>query len=113
MDAAPDWDVAAWCDAHASPAPDCLLVLAGGVDDAGCVNASVGRRLDAAAELYRRSGGRLSIIANGGGACLQRACHRSCLRVRSAHPDRYQLAQALRTSRAGATRRASPCPRRR
>ncbi len=66
------WDVGAWADAHApagAPFPfDCLLVLAGGVDDDGAVHASVARRLDAAAELYRRSGGAVAIIANGGGA---------------------------------------------
>ena len=66
------WDAAAWADTHAPAAPpQCILVLAGGVGDDGAVHASVARRLDAAAELYRRSaqaGAPCAIIANGGGA---------------------------------------------
>lgn len=65
------WDASAWADAQAlQPQPECILVLAGGVDDDGRVHASVARRLDAAAELYRRSvlkGEPCAIIANGGG----------------------------------------------
>ena len=82
---APDWDVADWAERYwrAEAPPECLLVLAGGVDDAGQPHATVARRLDAAAELYRRSGGRLRIIANGGGACRRRKLPRR--RARLAH----------------------------
>ncbi len=98
------WDPAAWADAQAQDhlSVDCILLLAGGVDETGQVHATVcvaslrafvarcapgdarlrpralqrrrrsslqvARRLDAAAELYRRSDGKLSIICNGGGA---------------------------------------------
>jgi hypothetical protein len=65
------WDASAWADAQAlQPPPECVLVLAGGVDDDGRAHASVARRLDAAAEIYRRSvaaGAPCAIIANGGG----------------------------------------------
>jgi hypothetical protein len=66
-----DWDVAGWADVHAQRLaefkPQCLLVLAGGVDEVGRVHATVQRRLDAAAELWRRSSGELAIMCNGGG----------------------------------------------
>ena len=68
------FDAAAWADAQPSPpAPyDCLLVLAGGVDDTGVPHPAVQRRLDAAAELYRRALAARgcsppAIICNGGG----------------------------------------------
>jgi hypothetical protein len=74
------WDAAAWADAHAPDVPpEVVLVLAGGVDDDGRVHASVARRLDAAAELYRRSvasGAPCAIIANGGGTPSQFAALR-------------------------------------
>lgn len=62
------WDVVAWADRVAAQVQqaECLLVLAGGVDATGTVLATVARRLDAAAELYRRNPG-LNILCNGGG----------------------------------------------
>jgi DUF218 domain len=65
------WDVVGWADSHrqrlADFKPQCLLVLAGGVGEDGRVHATVARRLDAAAELWRRSDGELVILCNGGG----------------------------------------------
>jgi len=102
------WDASAWADAHLpqnAPLPDCLLVLAGGVDDAGALHASVNRRLDAAVEVYRRcaqQGAPCSIIANGGGARRAPSCF-----IHAFEADARVSPQARRTSRAGATRRAS------
>ena len=64
------WDAQAWADAVPWQSADCLLVLAGGVDEAGAVHNTVARRLDAAAELCRRAlaeGRELAVICNGGG----------------------------------------------
>jgi DUF218 domain len=64
------WDASAWADAVPWQSADALLVLAGGVDEAGAVHETVARRLDAAAELCRRalaSGRELAVICNGGG----------------------------------------------
>ena len=76
--AASGWDAAAWANellgGAQTPPYDALLVLAGGVDDDGRTHPAVARRLDAAAELWRRSGGALAVIANGGGALPRSAC---------------------------------------
>lgn len=61
------WSAEAWAAAQPAELPEVLLVLAGGVGDDGIVHESVARRLDAAAALFKRSGGALSVICNGGG----------------------------------------------